>query len=97
MNEKYPQDGQISGDQFFSSFSGAHPVRELGLELGDLKVDLVQVLVHKSHQALLHHLGKVKIIAKVFKQDVKQNKTKSQKYCFYLSLAHICKRKEHNV
>ena len=36
----------------------AHPVRELGLELSDLKVDLVQVLVHKSHQALLHHLGK---------------------------------------
>ena len=49
MNEKYPQDGQISGDQFFSSFPDAHPVRELGLQLGDLKVDLVQVLVHKSH------------------------------------------------
>ena len=27
----------------------------------------------------------------------KKNKTKSQKYCFYLSFAHICKRKEHHV
>ena len=45
----------------FFSFSDAHPVRELGLQLGDLKVDLVQVLVHKSHQALLHHLRLTKI------------------------------------
>ena len=76
MNEKYPQDGQISGDQFFPSFSDAHPVRELGLELGDLKVDLVQVLVHKSHQALLHHLIKSENNCKSFpaRHQTKQNK-----------------------
>ena len=66
--------GRFQVISFFSSFSGAHPVRELGLELGDLKVDLVQVLVHKSHQALLHHLRKVKIIAKVFKQARRETK-----------------------
>ena len=48
--------GRFQVISFFSSFSDAHPVRELGLQLSDLKVDLVQVLVHKSHQALLHHL-----------------------------------------
>jgi len=53
-----------------------HPVRELGLELGDLKVDLVQVLVHKSHQALLHHLMKSENNCKSFqaRRETKQNK-----------------------
>ena len=32
-------------------------VRELGVQLIHLQVDLVQVLVNKSYQTLLHHLG----------------------------------------
>ena len=78
--------GRFQVISFFSS-SDAHPVRELGLELGDLKVDLVQVLVHKSHQALLHHLGKVKIIATVFQQDVKKTKQNHRNTAF-TSLLH---------
>ena len=33
-----------------------NPVRELALKLSNLQVDLVEVLVHKSDQALLNHL-----------------------------------------
>ena len=33
-----------------------NPIRELTLKLGNLQVYLVEVLVHKSDQALLNHL-----------------------------------------
>merc|ERR1719237_734517 len=56
----------IEGDKVTLQQAGKqaeiNPVRELGLQLGHLQVDLVEVLVHKSHQALLHHLQLVRCV-----------------------------------
>jgi len=52
----------VEGDKIALKESGQqteiNPVGKLGVQIINLQVQLVEVLVHKRHQRLLHHLWK---------------------------------------